>query len=74
MSRIPSLPGGCKSLTDSVRVVGVDGKVYAPMTLAAAKTFAAEQRAELVHIATGQSMIVFRLVDEALKRRLRKKT
>ena len=74
MSRIPTLPGGCKSLTDSVRVVGVKGKVYAPMTLAAAKTFAAEQRAELVHIATGRGTVVFRLVDEPLKTKLRKKT
>jgi hypothetical protein len=73
MSRIPTLPGGCKSLTDLVRVIGPEGAACAPITLAAAKTFAAEQRAVLVHVATGRGMTVFRIVDEALKKRPRKK-
>ena len=69
MDRIPTLPGGCKSLTDTVRVIGVDGVQLPLMTLAEAQTLAATHRAELVHIATGSERI-FRLVDDAVRSRL----
>ena len=75
MSRIPTLPGSCKSLTDTVRVVGfgVNGVIYPPMTLADAMTLATSQNAELVHLGTSHRTVLFRLVDEPLKKRLRKK-
>ncbi len=72
MDRISTLPGGCKNLSDTVRVFGVDGRQLPLMTIAEAQTLAAKQQAELVHIATGRERI-FRLVDEALRAKLRRK-
>ncbi|HWX19504.1 MAG TPA: hypothetical protein VN578_06315 [Candidatus Binatia bacterium] len=72
MDRISILPGGCKSLSDTVRVIGVDGRQLPLMTIAEAQTLAAQQRAELIHIATGRERI-FRLADEALHAKLRRK-
>lgn len=71
MNRIPTLPGGCKSLSETVRVIGLDGVQLPLMTLADAQTLAADHRAELVHIATGREQQIFRLVDEALRNSLR---
>ncbi len=70
MDRISTLSGGCKSLSDTVRVIGLDGVQLPLMTLAEAQTLAREHHAELVHIATGSERI-FRLVDDPLRRRLR---
>jgi len=67
------LPGGCKSLSDTVRVIDTHGTVFAPMTLAEAQTIATQQRAELVHLSTGRGLRIFRLVDDALRRRLRRR-
>lgn len=72
MSRIPTLPGGCKSLSDPVRVIGLDGEMFRLMTLAKAQSLAADQRAELVYLTRGRRECIFRLVDEALKKRIRK--
>jgi hypothetical protein len=69
MDRISTLPGDCKSLSDTVRVLGLDGVQLPLMTLAEAQTLAVSHRAELVHIATGTERI-FRLVDDALRSRL----
>ena len=71
MDRISTLPGGCKSLSDIVRVIGVDGRQLPLMTIAEAQTLAAQQQAELVHIATGRERI-FRLVDDPLRAKLRR--
>ena len=65
------MPGGCKSLSDPVRVIGADGRQLPFMTIAEAQTLAAQQQAELVHIATGRERI-FRLVDKALRAKLRR--
>jgi hypothetical protein len=71
MERVSTLPGGCKNLSDTVRVIGLDDVQLPPMTLVEAQTLAAEHHAELVHIATGSKRI-FKLVDENLRGRLRK--
>jgi hypothetical protein len=72
MDRIFTLPGGCKSLSDTVRVIGLDGAQLPLMTFAEAQTFAADRHAELIHIATGSERI-FRLVDDALRSRLQRR-
>ena len=56
-------------MSDTVRVIGLDGVQLPLMTLAEAQTLAAGHHAELVHIATGSERI-FRLVDDALRSRL----
>ena len=73
MNRISKLPGGVKNLSDPVRVIDVCGTAFAPMTFVAARTLAARRRAELVHIANGHGMNIFRLVDSTLRRRLWKR-
>ena len=70
MDRISTLPGGCKNLSDTVRLIGLDGQQLGFMTLAEAQTLATQQHADLVHLATGREPI-FRLVDEATRSRLR---
>lgn len=71
MERISTLPGGCKSLSDIVRVIDLNGVQLPLMTLIEAQTLASDHHAELVHIATGRERI-FRLVDDALRTTLRK--
>jgi translation initiation factor IF-3 len=71
MDRTPLLPGGCKSLSDTVRVIGLDGAQLPLMTLAEAQTMAADHHAKLVHIATGRGQRIFRLVDDAVRSKLR---
>src|SRR5260370_23472353 len=73
MNRISTLPAGCKNLSDMVRVIDTHGVAFAPMTLAKAQTLAAQHRAELVHLATGRGMRIFRLVDDTLLRKLRRR-
>jgi len=62
MDRISTLPGGCKSLSDTVRVIDLDGQPLSPFTLAEAQTLAATHQAELIHIATDRGMPIFRLL------------
>jgi hypothetical protein len=72
MKRISTLPGGCKNLSDTVRIITLEGQREWPlMTLAAAQTLANEQRAELIHLDTAHEPI-FALVDEAMWSRLKK--
>jgi hypothetical protein len=70
MNRIATLPGGCKNLSDTVRVVALEGQnKWPPMTLAAAQKLAADQHAELISMGTDPEPI-FLLVDEAMLSRL----
>lgn len=71
-NRVSTLPGGCKNLSDTVRLLALEGQREWPlMTLAAAQTLATDQRAELVYLDTDRQPI-FALVDEAMWRRLEK--
>jgi hypothetical protein len=69
MDRNIPLPGGCKNLTDLVRVVDVDEMIFAPMTLLRAQRIARQRKAEMICIARGYGLPVFRLVDEATRRK-----
>jgi|KBSSwiStaDraftv2_1062776.scaffolds.fasta_scaffold527936_1 hypothetical protein len=72
MNRISTLPGGCKNLSDTVRIHALEGQQQWPlMTLAAAQKLASDQHADLIHIDTDGEPI-FALVDEAMWRRLEK--
>jgi len=66
MDRISTLPGGCKNLSDTVRIVALEGQQqWPPMTLAAAQKLASDQHAELIHVDAEREPI-FVLVDEVM--------
>ena len=71
MDRLSTLPGNCKSLTDAVRVIDIDGQQLPPRTLAEAQAYAAEHRAELIYLDTERYVALFGLVDAAWLSRLR---
>jgi hypothetical protein len=73
MNRLPTLPKDCKNLGDEIVVVGLDS-VGQRMTVSEALTFAATQKAELVHLASPRpGIVIFRLVDDALQKKLRRR-
>lgn len=61
MDRPTSLPGGCKNLSDSVRVVTSRGELLHPMTLAEAQALATKQKVHLILITSCKGPPVFRL-------------
>ena len=73
MKRGFTLPAGCKNLSDRIRVISANGTDLGFLTVAEAQSLATDQQAELIQLARGRGMHVFRLVDAASKSRLRKK-
>ncbi len=73
MNRGVTLPAGCKNLSDRIRVISVQGRDLGFLTVAEAQRLATDQQAELIQIARGHGMHIFRLVDGALRIKLRKK-
>jgi len=73
MKRGFALPLGCSNLSDRIRVVSARGTDLGVLSVAEAQNLAREQDANLVQIARGNGMRVFRLVDTALRSTLRKK-
>jgi hypothetical protein len=72
MTRTSTLPGGCKSLSDTVHVYDVDGVELPPMTLAAAQGLAQQRPLRLQYLARDQrDERYFELIDEAALQRLR---
>ena len=73
MKRSYALAGGCSNLSDEIRVISPELVDLGFMTVAEAHKLATALYAELVLLTPGCNMKVFRLVDDALKQRLRGK-
>ena len=73
MKRGYALAGGCSNLSDEIRVISPELVDLGFMTVAEAHKRATALHAELVLFTPGCNMKVFRLVDDALKQRLRGK-
>ena len=73
MKRGYALADGCSNLSDEIRVISPEGVDLAFMTVAEAHKRATALHAELVLLTLGCNMKVFRLVEDALKQRLRGK-
>ena len=72
MNRGLKLPGGCKDLNDSVRLIGCDGRDLGVVTVFQAQRLAREREAELVCLTPNAKVPVLRMVDAAMARRFKK--
>jgi translation initiation factor IF-3 len=72
MKRGYDLPGGCKDLSEEIRVISPEGVNLGRMTVAEAQRRAVAVNAELVLLTPDLRTKIFRLVDDSLRQRLRK--